>query len=92
MKRIIYICFFLITGFSVALHAQVILRGVVIDAKDEQPVIGANVKIEGTTIGVVTDTFGEYSLKTEMTLPLELHISYTGYDAITIRITDATVY
>lgn len=71
---------FLIAGFKARLHAQVILQGIVIDVSDEQPVIGANVVIEGTTEGTVTDHNGEYIINVNASLPITLKISYTGYD------------
>ena len=42
---------------------KVTLSGVVTDAADKQPVIGATVVIEGTKTGVVTDIDGKYSIQ-----------------------------
>ncbi|MBF1611291.1 MAG: carboxypeptidase-like regulatory domain-containing protein [Prevotella sp.] len=57
--------------------SPVVVRGMVIDAEDKEPVIGASVVIDGTNKGVVTNIDGLFALK----LPPEtsLVISYIGY-------------
>ena len=57
--------------------SPVIVRGMVIDAEDKEPVIGAAVFIDGTKKGVVTNIDGQFALK----LPPDtsLVISYIGY-------------
>lgn len=61
------------------------VTGIIMDSSGE-PLPGANVMVEGTTIGTVTDVSGRYSLM----LPSgsnELTISFIGYDPITITVT-----
>ena len=57
--------------------SPVVVRGMVIDAEDKEPVIGAAVFIDGTKKGVVTNIDGQFALK----LPPDtsLVISYIGY-------------
>ena len=57
--------------------SPVVVRGMVIDAEDKQPVIGASVVIDGTNKGVATNVDGQFALK----LPPDtsLVISYIGY-------------
>ena len=57
--------------------AAVVVRGMVIDGDDKEPLIGASVLIEGTNKGVATNIDGLFSLK----LPPDtsLVISYIGY-------------
>lgn len=52
------------------------ITGVVIDENDE-PVIGANVVIKGTTIGTITDFDGRFSL--EVSTGDVIEIRYVGY-------------
>ncbi|MBK7343632.1 MAG: carboxypeptidase-like regulatory domain-containing protein [Saprospiraceae bacterium] len=40
-----------------------IIRGTLLDATTAEPLIGANVMIEGTTSGASTDLDGQFSLK-----------------------------
>ena len=57
--------------------SPVVVRGMVIDAEDKEPLIGASVVIDGTNKGVATNIDGLFALK----LPSEtsLVISYIGY-------------
>ena len=57
--------------------SPVVVRGMVIDEENKEPVIGAAVFIDGTNKGVATDIDGQFALK----LPPDtsLVISYIGY-------------
>jgi len=55
------------------------VTGLVIDDKTGEPLVGATIKIEGTSFGVITDINGKFTLK----IPKQdvvLVISYLGYD------------
>lgn len=60
--------------------SQEILRGVIADAGSGEPLIGANVLVEGTTDGTVTDFDGSFELRTRASFPLVLFVTYVGYD------------
>ena len=85
MKRYLIISLFLsiILAFSLPLHAQQVLdfKGTVLDEVGE-PIIGASVKIEGTGVGTITDTNGNFSISVPANG--KLTISYIGYVAQTI--------
>jgi len=68
---------------NIALGQQ-ILNGYI--SADQQPLIGANVTIQGTSIGTVTDANGFFSLETDRAYPVTLDVSYIGYDNGTITI------
>ena len=53
-----------------------VVRGVVVDESGE-PVAGANVVVKGTTIGIITDMDGAFTL--EASADAVLQISYVGY-------------
>lgn len=56
------------------------LKGVIIADDGGDPVIGANVIVKGTTIGVTTDYDGEFTLDIKNTpLPITLEVSFIGY-------------
>ena len=56
------------------------ITGIITDATTNEPIIGANVIIEGTTIGVVTDVAGKFSL--DIIKPdAVLVVSYLGYNS-----------
>jgi outer membrane receptor protein involved in Fe transport len=71
---------------------QTTIRGEVFDDLTGDPLIGANVIIEGTYTGTQTDFDGQYTLKTDLPLPITLTISFTGYAAVTIEVTDPSVF
>lgn len=55
------------------------VSGKVIDARNNDFLIGATVSIKGTTNGASTDANGEFSLLTGQKLPFTLIVSYVGY-------------
>ena len=57
--------------------SPVVVRGMLIDVEDKQPVIGASVFIEGTNKGDVTNIDGQFALKVPP--DTSLVISYIGY-------------
>ncbi len=81
MKKFYYllVCLFLI---PVSALAQSLVSGTIYDEAGE-PAIGANVVVEGTTTGTVTDFDGFF----EITVPAgkkNLVISYLGYKTVTV--------
>ncbi len=59
--------------------AAVVVRGMVIDGDDKEPLIGASVVIDGTNKGVATNVDGQFAL--ELPPDTSLVISYIGYEA-----------
>ncbi len=80
MKNVISILIFL---FSVSTIAQSTINGTVTDTKG-QPIIGANVYLEGTYDGATTDELGKFSFTTDETGVQALVISYLSYETHTI--------
>ncbi|PWJ57954.1 TonB-linked SusC/RagA family outer membrane protein [Dyadobacter jejuensis] len=61
-------------------NAQQIIKGKVTSAEDQQPLPGANIKVKDTTIGVVTDVDGNFTLDAPEDSKI-LVISYIGFAA-----------
>ena len=61
---------------ATAFAQQKTIKGTVVDATG-QPIIGANVSVKGTTIGIITDIDGKYTLQVPNNSTLA--ISYIGY-------------
>lgn len=81
MKRF-YLLLVCLCFIPVGLWAQMTVTGTVLDENGEGA-IGANVIVEGTTIGTVTDFDGQF----EISVPdgkKSLVISYTGYKTVTV--------
>ena len=64
---------------------QVKVSGTITDATTKEPLVGVNVVVEGTTIGVMTDVNGKFTLNVP-NLNGTLAISYIGYVAQKIPI------
>ncbi|WP_452231972.1 TonB-dependent receptor [Lacinutrix sp. MEBiC02595] len=79
MKNVILIFSFL---FSCSLAAQTI-SGIVTDAKNN-PIVQANVYLEGTYDGGTTNGKGEFSFKTEETGTQNLLVSFVGFETYTM--------
>lgn len=65
------------------------ITGTIVDDHNE-PIIGANVSIKGTTTGTITDMDGKFSL--EVSKGMTLLISYIGYETQEIAIGNQTTY
>ncbi|MDR4930908.1 SusC/RagA family TonB-linked outer membrane protein [Segatella bryantii] len=86
MKR--YILFLFISLLTFSLHAQNIdVTGTVIGESDQEPIIGAYVKVKGSTAGAVTDLNGTYMLK-GVSGKATLVISCVGYATQEIPVKD----
>ncbi len=71
---------FLFVGTALA---QTKITGTVLSQEDGQPIIGAAVKVDGTSTGMLTDVNGKFSL----TLPegkKSLTVSYLGFESKTV--------
>lgn len=84
MHRIIYIFVFIISYFISPVLSQNI-TGSITDISGT-PLVGANVVWVHSTIGVVTDLDGRFSISEENIVDRRLGISYIGYKSDTINI------
>ena len=72
-------CFLLCVMFTATAFAQQkTIKGTVVDVPGE-PLIGVNVAVKGTTIGIITDIDGNYTL--EVPSKSTIVFSYIGYQA-----------
>ena len=83
-----YIIFILVLLGSVSLSAQVTLTGEIMDEETGEPLIGANILIENSAEGTVTDIDGSFELKTNQALPFNIVVSYTGFAAKIVPVTN----
>ncbi|PST84401.1 TonB-dependent receptor [Pedobacter yulinensis] len=66
------------------IHAN--LQGQVVDMKTKEPLIGATVRIKGTTNGATTDVSGKFTLVTGQKLPFVLEVNYVGYEPAEVQV------
>ena len=76
LHRICVLVVFFISAFS---YAQITTTGKVLDSISKKPLIGVSVFYDGTTIGVITDEKGNFSITTKKNLTAPLVISCIGF-------------
>ncbi|NNE25206.1 MAG: TonB-dependent receptor [Saprospiraceae bacterium] len=74
------LCILALVLFAVEGWTQNKIQGIVLDAVNNDPIIGANIVIEGTSEGTISDWDGSYSFTTSQSFPISLEISYIGYE------------
>ncbi|QHL87375.1 TonB-dependent receptor plug domain-containing protein [Nibribacter ruber] len=75
--------FFLFIAFAASAQNTGRITGVVRDKNTQEPIIGATVSLEQTTLGVATDAQGRYRLENVPTGNYNLKATYLGYEPIT---------
>jgi len=66
-------------------YAKVVIKGIISDGKNGEPIIGSTLQIENTSIACVTNTKGQYVLSTSPGL-YNLIISNVGYEKTTQKV------
>jgi len=72
------------------MYSQRNVSGTIIDSETNEPLIGANVLVNGTSTGTITDIDGNFSLNVPAGSN-ELVISYAGFATQTVAIGDQSV-
>ena len=73
-----------VVDLSDSCASPVVVRGMVIDEENKEPVIGAAVFIDGTSKGIATDIDGQFALKVPS--DTSLFISSIGYNGKKVRV------
>ncbi|WP_460911459.1 SusC/RagA family TonB-linked outer membrane protein [Spirosoma areae] len=84
MKNYLFTLAALLLTLQLAL-AQRTITGSVVDAKTNEPLIGASIIIPGTTTGTVADTKGKFSISLPQSAS-SIAVSFIGYDAQEVAI------
>lgn len=58
-----------------------VVQGYVFDAKTKEPIIGASVYFDGSSLGVITDLEGRFNLEVRVKTYATLIISHIGYES-----------
>ena len=86
-KNLKILTFSIIFTFSIALSQSSNIFGVVADSSNGNVLIGANVIIEGTSLGMATDNAGKYSISNVAPGNYTIKVTYIGYETINKEIT-----
>jgi len=84
----ISICLILMLISNIILAQNLSIKGKVTDSKTGESMIGVHIVIEGDVYGAVTGYDGSFEFKTQKSFPIELHISYMGYESQKIKVAD----
>ncbi len=85
IHRLLVLALFIMGGIQVTFSQQLTIVGTVVDKKEE-PIIGANILIKGTSKGTISDINGKFSLTASKSS--ELIISYIGMVSQTVKVMD----
>jgi len=86
MRKLLSLIVCLTMGVTMLMAQGTVQTGRVISAEDGEPIIGASVKVDGTTNGTVTDANGEFSVKVSSS-DKSLTISYIGMETLQVGVT-----
>ncbi|NLR91686.1 TonB-dependent receptor [Flammeovirga sp. SR4] len=62
--------------------AQTLISGVLLEDTTNEPIIGANISVEGTTTGAISDFNGQFAFESKRTGKQTLNISFVGMKSI----------
>jgi hypothetical protein len=72
-------------NISLFLQAQTIVKGIILDSKNNEPIEYANVQLGEGTVGVVTDNYGRFLIETNQKSN-KIKVSFVGYQTQNIAI------
>lgn len=82
IKKLVIFQFFLNMSLFVLAQQEATIKGLVTDVKTKEPLVGATVMIEGTTIGTVTDFDGIYRIEHIKPGNYTVRCSFISYETI----------
>lgn len=85
MRLLTTLCISIFASISFPVFAQYSVSGKIVDSASREPLAGASVFCQNTTIGTITNKQGEFSLSLKSG-GYELIISFTGYQTKQIRV------
>ncbi|NLR94024.1 TonB-dependent receptor [Flammeovirga agarivorans] len=77
----------LMTLLSSSAFAQTIIKGNLFDATTDEPIIGANVSVAGTTTGAISDFNGNFSFQSKVSGEQKVIISFVGMKPVEQQVT-----
>ena len=89
MKRFILLlmCFLWGEGMCLLMAQTSTVRGTVTSAEDGEPIVGASILVNGTSLGTITDVEGKFSISNVPSSTTTLRVSFVGMkqQEVTIR-------
>ncbi len=85
-RQVIILCLLLLSAYT---SAQITVKGVVMSANDNEPMIGATVQVKNSSSGTITGLDGEYELD-NVPGDAVLVFSYIGYKTVEVKVDGRT--
>ena len=89
MKKIVVLTTLFVLALVSVSFAEITLKGKVVDAKTGKVLVGANVRLIGTSIGTATNNQGEFILNKVPDGTYTLRASYSGYEVSSLKVSDS---
>ncbi|WP_018339261.1 MULTISPECIES: TonB-dependent receptor [Butyricimonas] len=86
MKKFVALTTLFVLALVSVSFAEITLKGKVTDAKTGKALVGANVRLVGTSIGTATNNRGEFTLNRIPDGSYTLRASYSGYEVSSMKI------
>jgi iron complex outermembrane receptor protein len=86
MKNRYLMIFLFLLGTWLNIAAQQIIKGELLDANTQDPLIGVAVVLKGTSSGVVTNSDGKFELPYSGNFPVTVQFSYIGYESKELKV------
>lgn len=86
MKKLQMLLAFLCISIGLSVAQTSTITGIVVNAEDDEPVIGASVLVKGTTQGAITDLDGAFSISNVSAKAKTLVVSYIGMRTVEVPI------
>tara|TARA_B100000963_G_scaffold8853_1_gene6931 strand:+ start:883 stop:3729 length:2847 start_codon:yes stop_codon:yes gene_type:complete len=83
-----FLFLFLFLGLIPFFYSQTLINGKITDEETGEDLIGASVKIVNSKYGTISDFNGEFRLLTNLKTPFEIEVSYIGYRAKNLTISN----
>lgn len=80
-------CMVFLSSLGAVAQNEITVKGQVVDAANQEPLIGATVSERGTSIGTSTDFDGNFTIKVKPTSTIV--VSYVGYSPVEFKAKDA---
>lgn len=85
MKKLFLLLMAVMLTTTFAFAQSVTISGTVVDAENDEPLIGASVQPVGSSAGVATDIDGHFTLSVPASVK-EITVSYVGYTSVTLPV------
>lgn len=82
-RKLMFLMTFLFIGIGLMTAQTSRVTGLVTSEEDGQPVVGASILVNGTTLGTITDIDGKFTIANVPSSAKTLRISYVGLNSAT---------